>query len=429
MDLKNIQHVHMVGVGGIGMSALAQLFLQKGKSVSGSDKSSSNTTSLVESKGVSFFLGDDKKNIPDNTELLIYSDAVPEDSKERVGAKKRGTSELSYFEALGIATADMYTIAVAGTHGKTTTSAILTKILSDAGKSPTSVVGSIMKDFGSNFVAGGNDLFVVEACEYQGHLLELNPKILVITNIELDHTDYFKNLKHMQEVFHTAALKIPPKGFLVTDPTNKNIIPILKGLKCQVIDYSKEEVQEMDSLPGEFNVLNAKAASAAARVYDPRLSDGQIQDSLNSFGGTWRRFEFKGHTLSGALVYDDYAHHPTAVKSTIEMVRKIFKDKKITVIFHPHLYSRTKSFFDEFAEALSLADKVGVLPIYAAREKKDPEISAEMLVDKISNLGTPSSFLASFEEAEAMIEKNNKEDIVITMGAGDVYKVSDKVVV
>ncbi len=429
MDFKKIQHIHMVGVGGIGMSALAQLFLQKGKSVSGSDRSSSNTTSLVESKGVLFSLGDEEKNIPNSTDLLVYSDAVPEDSKERVGAKSRGIPELSYFEALGCATRDMYTIAVAGTHGKTTTSAILTKILSDVGKSPTAVVGSIMKDFGSNFVSGDSELFVVEACEYKEHLLKLNPDILVITNIDLDHTDYFEDLTHMQQVFHTAALKIPPKGFLVTDPSNKNIAPILKGLRCQVVDYTEQKVQETDSLPGEFNIMNAQAAFAAARAYTIDLSDKQIQASVDSFSGTWRRFEFKGRTSSGALVYDDYAHHPTAIKSTIQMVRKIFRDKKITIIFHPHLYSRTKYFFDEFANALSLADKVGILPIYAAREEKDFEVSSEKLVDKLLKLGTTSLFLPSFEAAAVVVEKSSKEDIVITMGAGDVYKVSDKMVI
>jgi len=427
MNFDDIKKIYFIGIGGIGVSALAQLFLSEGKEVSGSDLEKGNTSYLIEIKGAVVKEGHASINVPSDANLVIYSDSTTEANVERIRAKELGIPTLSYFEALGLMTKDRFTIAVAGTHGKTTSTAMLTKILYDAEIEPTAIVGSIVKDFESNFVRGSKEPFVVEACEYKDHLLKLHPNILVINNIELDHTDYFKDLKHVQATFRKAIELLPEHGILVTNTNDPNIKPILNGLTCTIIDYTQEKVGKL-SLPGEHNVLNAQSAKAAAKAYSPMLSGISIDVSLELFKGTWRRFEYRGKTTKGAVVYDDYAHHPTAVQKTLAMCREQFPSKHITVIFHPHLHSRTRDFFDEFAKSFKDADEVGILPIFEAREETDKSVSSEKLAEAINKNGTDARFISSFDEAKKLIESKGSNDMVITMGAGDVYKVTDQIV-
>lgn len=419
-------NIYMVGIGGIGMSALAQLLAHQDKQVSGSDREGSPTTALLAQKGIAVVIGHDQCNIPADTELLIYSDAVWSDNLERVRAKEMGIPEMSYYEALGAVSASARTIAVTGTHGKTTTTGMLAKILSDADENPTAIVGSIVRDFGSNFLAGRGDLFVVEACEYRDHVLKLSPEILVITNIELDHTDYFPDLAALQETFRKAAQKVPAHGAIVTDPQHPHIAPILKDVSARVIDYTQKAVGDLQLL-GEFNRENARAALAAARAAVPSLSQEAAVRSLSEFKGSWRRFEYKGETPSGALVYDDYAHHPTAITKTIEAAREKFPGKKVVIAFHPHLYSRTKSLLREFAMALTKADRAIVAPIYAAREEPDPEVSNHSLARAAVELGGNTIALDSFDEIRAELLAQDKNALIITMGAGDIYKVAEQI--
>ena len=409
------------------MSALAQLLVHQGRQVSGSDKEESRVVSLLARYGISVSIGHDKCNIPADCELLIYSDAVPSDNVERMRAREMKMPEMSYFEALGEITKSSRTIAVAGTHGKTTTTGMLAKILQDAGKEPTAIVGSIVRDFKSNFLAGRPDLFVAEACEYRDHLLKLSPEVLVITNIELDHTDYFPNLEALQNTFRIAAERVPAHGAIITDPNSSTVIPILKNVSARVVDYTKENVPTL-KLIGEFNRMNARAAATAARVVFPDIKQGTIDRALGSFKSSWRRFEYKGETPNGALVYDDYAHHPTAILKTIEAAREKFPGKKIVVAFHPHLYSRTKSFLKEFAEALAKADHAIVAPIYAAREKSDPAVSNHILAEMSRKQGGKVEALDSFEEIRAALLKYGNDTLILTMGAGDIYKVAEQIV-
>lgn len=417
--------VHMVGIGGIGMSALAQLLHSRGVKVTGSDREESPTTALLEKTGISVSIGHDGCVIPADTELLIYSDAVWEDNPERMRAKDMGLEQASYFHALGALASDMRTLAVTGTHGKTTTTAMLAAILKGAGKEPTAIVGSIVRDFGSNFLDGGNTL-VVEACEYKDHVLELSPEILVITNCELDHTDYFSSLRQLQETFRKAAEKLPEHGCIVTNPSDDAIAPILVDLPVRVIDYTKESASPLKMI-GEFNQMNARAAKAAAKAAYPDITDTVCDEVLAHFVGSWRRFEYKGETEHGATVYDDYAHHPTEVKSTIEAARQKFPQKNLVVAFHPHLYSRTKSFFNEFAAALAEADEVLVAPIYAAREKLDPSVTHVKLAEAVSAHGTPARAPLSFDGIREALESYGPETLIITMGAGDIYKVGEQI--
>lgn len=407
------------------MSALAQLLKQQGKQVSGSDREESPTTGLLKKKGIEVHVGQLASSIPSGTELVIYSDAVPAENIERREAREKGVKQISYFEGLGAVSSGVRTIAVSGTHGKTTTTGMLAKILHEAGAEPTAIIGSIVSDFESNFLAGSNALFVIEACEYRDHLLELSPEILVITNIELDHTDYFPSLTAIQDTFRLAAERVPKKGAIVANPSDPAVAEVLKGAQASIVDYTKEFVPELQ-LIGGFNVLNARAAKAAARIAFSGLEDAIADRALANFKGAWRRFEYKGETPKGALVFDDYAHHPTAIEETMRAVRETYPDKKIVVAFHPHLYSRTKSFLHEFAAALAKADAAFVAPIYAAREAPDPSITNDVLARAAQAQGGAVT-AGTFDEIREKLLAEDKHTLIITMGAGDIYKVAEQI--
>ncbi len=421
----------MIGIGGIGMSALAQYLQHTGRQVKGSDRDDSPVVEMLSRRGIEVQIGE--TDVPEGTELLIYSDAIPRFNLGRESAREAGIPELSYFEALGEISRGKRLIAVAGTHGKTTTTGMLTKILLDAGKEPTAIIGSIVGDFGSNFVTSHksdflhkSDLWVIEACEYRDHILKLDPEILVITNIELDHTDYFPNLEALKGTFCKALEKVGAHGAIVTNPNDPVIASVLQNVGARVIDFTQEEVPALN-LIGEFNRMNARAAAAAARAAFPDIKQGTIDRALADFKGSWRRFEYKGETPQGAMVYDDYAHHPTAIRKTIEAVRERFPEKKVVVAFHPHLYSRTKSLLHEFADALAQADAAIVAPIYAARESPDPYISNHVLAREASDRGGDVIALDSFDAIRDELLKFYASHLIITMGAGDIYKVAEQI--
>ncbi len=440
MDEQQIfpKKVHFVGIGGIGMSALAQLMLEHGVVVTGSDRAFSPVTELLESKGVHVMCPQVEENVPEDVELLVYSDAVPEGNPERMRAAELSIPQQSYFEALGKVSEGKRTIAVAGTHGKTTTTGMLTRVLKDADLSPTAIIGSLVKDFGSNYVSGSSDWFVVEACEYKRHFLNLSPEVLVVTNLEYDHTDYFRDLVDVQDAFRTLMERVPASGAIVTNATHENIAPLLSNVSAKIIDYTKGydgsgPAPDFDlQLPGAFNQMNARAAAAAARFVlaqteRPDDTDQKIATALAAFQGTWRRFEHKGKTAHGADVYDDYAHHPTAVAGTLAELRKRTKGK-LFVAFHPHLYSRTRDLFDGFSSAFTDADQVLLAPIYAAREEDDGTMSSLILAEHIAANGTNATALDSFEAIEEALSAAGPDDVIVTMGAGDIYKVADKLV-
>ncbi len=424
------QSVYMVGIGGIGMSALAQLYASRGVRVSGSDREESPVTTMLAARGIEVSIGHDQCLIPADTELLVYSDAVPSSNPERVRAAEMGIREVSYFEALGEVSKDACTIAVSGTHGKTTTTGMLAKILRDCDKEPTAIVGSIVRDFppagGSNFLLGKEELLVVEACEYRGHLLKLHPNILVITNIELDHTDYFPSLEALQDTFREAVARVPADGVIVANPSDPIVAGVLGDAKAPILDYTTQTVPALEQI-GEFNRDNARAAKCAARAAFPHLQEEYVDKALLDFKGSWRRFEYRGETPQGALVYDDYAHHPTAIAKTIEATREKFPDKKIIVAFHPHTYSRTRSLMQDFGRALATADESIIAPIYAAREEPDPAVTSEVLADVTRRYGGNSLALDSFDAIRDKLLTYDDRHLIITMGAGDIYKVAEQI--
>jgi UDP-N-acetylmuramate--alanine ligase len=394
------------------MSALAQLYASRGETVVGSDRDAGPTTEMLTKRGIQVIIGQKAENVPEDADLVVYSDAIHEDHVERARAVELGKKLLSLFQAEGEVSKSMTTIAVAGTHGKTTTTAMLTKILVDAGKNPTAIIGSIVQDFGSNFVLGSDKLLVIEACEYKDHLLELHPKILIITNIEWDHTDWFKTETHMRTTFQKAIDAVLKDGKVIDQSV-----------------YSHEPEYELN-LIGEFNKDNARAAAAGAKAAFPDISENSIRASLKAFKGTWRRFEYKGKTKGGVAVYDDYAHHPTAIRETIKAVREKFSDKKIVVAFHPHLYSRTRDLMDDFARAFDQADKVFLAPVYGAREAPLVGASSEVLEAKINILKPRlAEALPTLNAIEAALSRvTDPNTIIVTMGAGDIYKVADLLV-
>ncbi len=423
LDLAHIKHIHFIGIGGIGMSALARMFLFEGKTVSGSDTSRSVITDDLEKNGVKIFYTQTADNISSDVDLVVYTIAISKENPELSSAIERGIFTHTYSEMLGVVSKEKFTIAVSGTHGKTTTTAMIAKILIDAGLDPTVIVGSLLSDQKSNFVAGKSKYFVVEACEYKRSFLNLHPNILAITNIEEDHLDYYKDIKDIQSAFRELAGKIGPKDFLVCNPNDKNLPEVVSGLSVNVCDYTNIDSKISLIIPGEHNKKNARLAVTVALILG--VSEEDAIKSLASFNGTWRRFEYKGKTKKGAMVYDDYAHHPTEVRATLSSAREMFPDKKIIVIFQPHLYSRTKDHLKDFGSAFSGADSVFCMPIYAAREPFDPSISSEILVKEIEKNTSGLASFITFDDAKNVIESAGDSDVIFLMGAGDINKVAD----
>jgi len=434
--LKNIHVAHLIGVGGIGVSAVARLMLARGVTVSGSDNNPSLATEKLlvveqlKKEGIKVFFGHDAVNVPVVCDLVVYSPAVREDNPELVVAQERGVQTLSYPEALGMISRGMRTVAVAGTHGKTTTTAMIAEILVGAKLSPTVIVGSILKS-GTNFIAGKSDIFVVEACEYKRSFLNLSPEILVITNIDNDHLDYYGTIEGVQKAFAELIEKVPAHGAIVCNPNDPLVAPVITKAIARIVDYTLGSSTPKLAVSGDHNIRNAKAALAVARILG--VGGEEAEKFLAQFAGTWRRMEYKGRVESGALVYDDYAHHPTEIKATLQGFRAKYPDGNIRVIFQPHLYSRTKFLLADFAESFSDANEVIVAPIYAAREENDATISSEILAQRIMDEQKVSGLrvwaMLDFETIEKYLRDTaTTNDIIITMGAGDIYKVGESVV-
>jgi UDP-N-acetylmuramate--alanine ligase len=356
-------------------------------------------------------------DIPE-TDLYVYSDAWLYRGPEIIeNAKETGKPVLSYFEALGIFAKKYKVIAISGTHGKTTTTAMIAEILTEAGLDPTVIVGSFIKKFNSNFRKGNGEYLVVEADEYNKHFLNFNPYITVVTNIEVDHLDCYKDLADIQNAFDK----------LLSQSENKILAsPVGSGS----MDYTRylAKVPKL-SILGEHNRMNAAAALAVADLL--HIKEDVAQKSLAQFSGTWRRLEKRGETENKTIIYDDYAHHPTEIKASLEALRELYPigEKKITVIFQPHLYSRTKALFNDFAKSFKGADNIYLLPIFFARETRDESISSEKLAQAICLAGDKAKAFPDFESAESFIKGLNfgENDVFVTMGAGEAYKIADKV--
>jgi UDP-N-acetylmuramate--alanine ligase len=429
IDLNKIKKVYFVGIGGIGISAIARMMIEEGKDVRGSDMAESNVTEELKKAGAKIDIGQSFDLVPKDSELIIYTIAIEHyDENLLKKIKNSGIPSLTYPESLDLISKDKYTIAISGTHGKTTTTAMIAKVAINLGLDPTVVVGSILKDQKTNFIGGRSKYFIVEACEYRTPFLNLNPNILVITNIEIDHTDYYKDIEDLKRAFRELLEKVPEDGFVVCNLSGENVADVVRGIKATVVDYGKflGKVPNL-KVPGKYNKENAGVTLAVSDILN--LDEVHAGKSLKGFSGTWRRFDFKGKTQEGALVYDDYAHHPTALKAVLSGTKEMYPDKKIIVVFQPHLYSRTKSLFKEFAGAFKNSDLTIIAPIYFAREEEDKSINSEMLVDAVNKNGDKAIFLKEFKEIKNYLEENTEdENIILTIGAGDIYKVTENLI-
>ena len=451
IDFKKPIHVHFIGIGGISMSGLAEILLKEGFTISGSDSKPSALTEHLISLGASVFYPQKAENVIDGIDVVVYTAAIHEDNPELMEVRRQNLPTLTRAELLGQLMKNYKTpIAISGTHGKTTTTSMMSHILLAAEKDPTISVGGILKAIGGNIRVGSSDVFVTEACEYTNSFLDFFPKIGIILNVEEDHMDFFKNIDDIRLSFHRFATLLPEDGALIINKNIEKMEAITDGLSCKVITYSETQTADYSasniefdefgnasfdlikygkyfgriklSVAGSHNVSNALSVIAVADQLDIDLET--IQKGILSFTGTDRRFQYKGE-VNGITIIDDYAHHPTEIKATLTSAKN-YPHREIWCIFQPHTYTRTKAFFHEFAEALSLADHVILADIYAARETDTLDVSSEALAEQLKNLGADAYYLSSFEAIEKFaLEKCIHGDVLITMGAGDVVNIGD----
>ena len=445
--IKKGMRIYLIGIGGVSMSGIAQMLCREGCIISGSDRSTSPITEKLSNMGITVHIGHNAENIKD-CDLVVYSAAISEDNPERIRAKELGIPQIDRAQMLGTIMKEyLCPICVSGTHGKTTTSGMLTHVFMECGMNPTVTVGGELDIIHGNVHLGSKEYFIAEACEYHQSFLRFFPKISVITNIESDHLDYFRDLDHIIETFHGLALLTPEDGALIVNGEDENIKKALNGVDRKIItfgirgdfDYTIDNMTHNGynhytftvckkgvpvgeirlSVPGIHNVYDALAAFSVADYLG--LDDEDICDSLYRFGGTHRRFETRG-IMGGVMVVDDYAHHPTEIKATLQAAKDM-KYENIWCLFQPHTYTRTYNFFDDFVKVLSESGaNIIITDIYAAREKDTGLVSAQQLSNAIPN----SVYRKTFEEAAEFIKAQAKRgDLVITMGAGDVYKVGD----
>lgn len=451
IDFDHPIHIHFIGIGGISMSGLAEILLAEGFTISGSDMKHSALTDMLEHKGVSIFYRHAASNLTDDIDLAVYTAAIRQDNPEFAALAEKGIPSLSRAQLLGQMMRNYkIPVAISGTHGKTTTTSMVSEILLKAGVDPTLSIGGILQSIGGNIRVGKSDYFVTEACEYTNSFLSFFPKIGIILNVEEDHMDFFHDIYEIRESFHKFASLLPNDGLLIINGGIPGLDTITHGLKCRILtygadpsfDYSYADLSFDDmacpsfvlcdkagrcdtvtlTVPGEHNVLNALAAIALSDALS--ISRQTAVDALAAFHGTDRRFEVKGQ-IGGVTIIDDYAHHPTEITATLRAAAN-YPHKTLWCVFQPHTYTRTKAFLADFAKALSLADKVVLADIYAAREKDTLGISSRTLQEELLAAGKECFYFPSFNEIENFLLENCSDgDLLITMGAGDIVKIGE----
>lgn len=452
LDFNTPANLHFTGIGGISMSALAEIMISRGFTVTGSDSHESKITDHLESLGAKIFYNQVAGNISSNIDVLIYTAAIKQDNPELVKAKELGIPLLTRAEFLGqIMLNYPMAIGVSGTHGKTTTTSMLSQIMLEGNTDPTILVGGIMPAIHGNTRVGHSDKLITEACEYTNSFLSFKPNMAIILNVAADHLDFFKDLDDIRHSFRKFAELVPDDGFLVINSDIDNLEYFTDGLKCKVITVGSDPAKsyysaaniEFDqfakgsydlvvngeksfhvalNVTGEHNIYNSLAAIAAAHAMG--ISDENIKAGLTQYGGTDRRFQYKGK-VGDVTIIDDYAHHPDEITATIKTA-KHYPHKKMWVVFQPHTYSRTKSLLPEFGKALKEADAVVLADIYAAREKDTLGVSSLDVKKEIEKYGTEVHYYPSFSEIENfLLESCSPGDLLITMGAGDVVKIGE----
>ena len=448
MELNSIhtyKHIYFIGIGGIGMSALARFFQSTGKKVSGYDLTQTKLTDTLTQMGIDIHYDVDVSKITSEVDLVIYTPAIPKDHSEFVYLQKSDVPVIKRSVALGLLSKEMDCIAVSGTHGKTSTSAILAYLMKSAGMNPTAFVGGIMKNYQTNYIEGSSNWFIAEADEYDRSFLQLFPKITIIQSLDADHLDIYGDHQAMIETYERFSLQTQKGGTIILqeglselfsenwkeklDQRNINLIEISSEGQAEFhnirvenhrfyfdLKTSTSEIKDiMSVMPGKHNIMNASAAILAAKTAG--MGDEMVAPLMEKFEGIKRRFEWIVDT-QGLILIDDYAHHPTEVRSAVDTVRQLYPDAHITAIFQPHLYSRTQDFHQEFAQELDKLDRVFLLPIYPARELPISGVSSQMILDIMKNF---NRYSIDFQDLSAKL-RDYRPEILMTLGASDLDK-------
>ncbi len=448
---KKVKSIHFVGIGGIGMSGIAELLNNLGFKITGSDIKASDNVKRLKLLGIEIAIGHSPDNLK-SADVVVYSSAVPLDNPEILKAINRSLPVIRRAEMLGeLINLKRTSIAVGGTHGKTTTSSMIGMILEKSGYDPTLVVGGLVSNLNTNVKLGSGELIVVEADEFDRSFLALNPTIAIVTNLEMEHTDCYKDLNDIEEAFLQFCKSVPFYGTVILCADSDSLMRIMPKIKKPITtygisdksDYRAKNIEFSENkskynlfhkninlgeininVPGKHNVLNSLASIALGMELDVPID--QLKKGINSYAGVRRRFEIKMNKTD-ILVVDDYAHHPTEVKATINAAKNGW-NRRIICVFQPHLFSRTRDFFKEFAKSLFESDIIIISEIYPAREKPINGISSRLILDELDHLGHNNThLLESFNDLNNILEEIvQPRDIVITMGAGDIWRYSDK---
>ena len=452
-ELQKGSKIHFIGIGGVSMSGLAEIALSMGYKISGSDMTQSEVTDRLKNNWIEIFIGHDAKNVH-GTDLVVYTAAVKQDNPELVEAHNLNIRTMERSDFLGELTLlSEETISICGTHGKTTTTSMISLGFINGGKDPYVQVGADLKQLNGNYRIGNYPYFIIESCEYVDSFLKFHPETVTLLNIEEDHLDYFKDLEAIKASFKKFVEKVPERGFVIYNADDNNCLEVVKDLPCKKISFGiknsnadwiatdiklndtgfysftatdgHEETRINLNVVGKHNILNALATIATCKAHNIPLD--VIKKSLEEFTGAARRFEYRG-MLNGARVFDDYAHHPTEIQATISSATAL-PHNRIIAVFQPHTYSRTKALWKEFSESFKEVDNLLLLDIYAAREKDDGETSSVNLADAINEVSGNCLYVDSFDSCISYLKENVREgDIVITIGAGSVTKISHEIV-
>lgn len=452
IDFKKPIHIHFIGIGGISMSGLAEILLREHFIISGSDAKNSDIIDNLIAMGAIVNIGQCAENITDDIDLVVYTAAIREDNPEYAACIAKQLPMLTRAQLLGqIMNNYKYSVAVSGTHGKTTTTSMLSQVFMEADADPTISVGGILDSIGGNVRVGKSDYFVTEACEYTNSYHAFFPYISIILNVDADHLDFFSGIDEIIESFHTFATNLPDNGTLIVNGDMDCLPRVTRDLQCNIITFGMQDSNKyyptdieaderghmnytlmIDGKPqerihlnigGTHNIANSLSVIATADLLG--ISREYILAGLACFGGAHRRFELKG-TLGNVTVIDDYAHHPTEIKATLTTATHT-PHNELWVVFQPHTYTRTKALFEEFADALKGFDHVILIDIYAAREPDTGLVHSKELANRIKEYGTDARYFSSFTAVENYLLKNcKKDDLLITMGAGDVYLIGEE---
>lgn len=443
--LKGIEKLHLVGIGGSGMSGLAEILLSMGFNITGSDIKKTEVTERLEKLGCKIFYNHSPLNVKE-ADLVIISSAIKENNPEVRQAIKLHIPVIRRLEMVAELTRTKYSICVSGAHGKGTVTSMIAKIMEEAGLSPTIMIGGIIRGFSTGSFLGKSEFLVAEVDESDKYFLNLFPTIGVVTNIDREHLDTYKNLNGVKKAFKEFLKRIPFYGCVIINGEDKNLIEITENIKKKVItfgfskkfniypedlkiesthsifdiEYNGEKERIKINLPGKHNVLNALASIAVA--YELRISSKIVKKALEEFKGMQRRFEFKGEK-NGIGWLDDYAHHPTEIRETLITCKNFWKKGRIITVFQPHRYTRTYYLYKDFAKPLSIADIIFLLPIYPAGEKKIKGVKSKLIYDEIKKV-KKEVYLVNEKKLEEKIKKILKKgDLIVSLGAGDVWKI------